>query len=141
MASNDMTDPVVVEADQRAERAKASLRSRFARLERKVGDVRERIDLPAQIRKHPLPAAGIALALGALVGSRVGSRDHAAGGGRSAGGVFAAGLAALGLRLAREFVLAQVGRAARQWWIEHGGDAADLDDPDQHGHGRPFAPP
>jgi hypothetical protein len=128
MVSNDLSDPVVVEADRRAERARASLRSRFAELEHRFGDVRERLDVAEHIRHHPWPAVGIALALGALAGGRGGARSAvAATTERSLGGAALAGLAAIGLRVAREIVLTQLARGARQWIEERGGSAEPID--------------
>ena len=129
--ANHTTDPVVVEADQRAERAKASLRARFAVLERRLGDVRDQIDLPAQIRRHPLPAVGIAFAFGALVGGRGrGATHHGAASPfataiirrpRTLGGTALTVLSALGMSLVRELVLDALGRAAQRWSLpQHG---------------------
>ena len=115
MANHDLPDPAIVEADRRVERAKASLRARFASLEQRLGDVRDRIDLPAQIRRHPLPAVGIAFALGALAGrrgARIASRVAAE---RSIGATALGALGALGLRVVRELVILQLTRAARHW--------------------------
>ncbi|HEX8115094.1 MAG TPA: hypothetical protein VF516_45510 [Kofleriaceae bacterium] len=128
MASNT-TDPVVVEADRRVEQAKASLRARFAVLERRLGDVRDRIDLPEQIRRHPLPAVGIAFALGALVGGR-GHRPagHAAPAPlafearpRTLGSMALAVLSGLTFQLLRELAIGRLRRVAEQWWGEQGG--------------------
>jgi hypothetical protein len=132
MASHhSMVDPVLAEADRRVERAKASLRARFGHLERRLGDVRDRVDVPAQIRRHPWPAVGIALAVGALAGRRRESSasmalaaaplaSGIAAGGRSLSRVALGALGALGLRVARELVIIQLSRVARRWWDEHG---------------------
>jgi hypothetical protein len=135
MASNP-TDPVVVEADRRVERAKASLRARMAVLERRLGDVRDRIDLPEQIRRHPLPAIGIAFALGALVGGR-GRRTAArlappaapplAPRPRTFGGAALAIASALGFQLLRELAVGQLMRTAERLWREQGGPFAEHD--------------
>jgi hypothetical protein len=127
MAISDNPDPVVVEADERVERAKASLRARIAVIERRFGDVRKRLDVPEQVRRHPWPAIGISLALGALVGVRGergggGAVTRAPSGGHTLGSLAMAGLTAIGLRVARELIVAQIGRAARQWWLDHGDD-------------------
>lgn len=134
--ANNPTDPAVEEADRRAERAKASLRARFAVLERRLGDVRDRIDLPEQIRRHPLPAVGIAFAFGAFVGSR---RRRAAGHAaspaapalahkpRTLGGTALTLLSALGLPLLRELAIAQLKRTAAHWWSERGGSHPEYD--------------
>ena len=118
MANHDVPDPAVVEADGRAERAKASLRARFTTLEQRFADVRERVDVQAQIRRHPLPAIGIAFALGALAGRR-GARVASEATGRSLGGTVMAALGALALRIAREVAIAQLGRTARRWTDEY----------------------
>ena len=126
MAISDNPDSVVVEADERVERAKASLRARIAVIERRFGDVRKRLDVPEQVRRHPWPAIGISLALGALVGVRGerggGAVTRAPSGGHTLGSLAMAGLTAIGLRVARELIVAQIGRAARQWWLDHGDD-------------------
>jgi hypothetical protein len=140
MASNT-TDSVVAEADRRVERAKASLRARIAVLERRLGDVRDRIDLPEQIRRHPLPAVGIAFAFGALVGGR-GRRPTGRAASpaapalarkpRTLGGTALALLSALGLQLLRELALRQLRRTAERWWSEHGGSLDDHDPARDH---------
>lgn len=113
MANHDY-DPVIAEAGRRSDRAKASLRARLATLEHRIGDVRDRFDIPEQIRRHPLPAVGIALAFGALAGFGSSRRaSHVAG--RSFGATAVAALGALGLRIVREIAISQLSRAARQW--------------------------
>jgi hypothetical protein len=121
MSTNDLDDPAR-EADQRAERAKASLMARLEQLKQRFADVKHQVDVRAQIAKHPLPAVGIAFALGVLAGlpgSRTPSPESTAG--RSLTGAAVAGLAAVGLRLLREVALSQLGSVAKQWWIEHTG--------------------
>jgi hypothetical protein len=128
MASNT-TDPVVVEADRRVEQAKASLRARIAVLERRLGDVRDRIDLPEQVRRHPLPAVGIAFALGALVGGRGRAAGRAtppaapalAPRPRTLGSMARAVVSGLAFELLRELAIGRLRRAAERWWSEHGG--------------------
>ena len=126
-----MVDPVLAEADRRVERAKASLRARLGHLERRLGDVRDRVDVPAQIRRHPWPAVGIAFALGALAGGRRESSASMAlvaaplasgvdAGGRSLGRAALGVLGTLGFRVARELVIIRLSRIARRWWDEHG---------------------
>jgi len=128
MANHDY-DPVIADADRRVERAKASLRSRLATLEDRLGDVRERLDVAEQIRRHPLPAVGIALALGALAGRRGASSGSAIIVQRSFGGTAMGILGAIALRIVREIAIMQLGRVARQWAEapgeadEFGGDA------------------
>lgn len=117
MPSSDLTDPTVAEADRRVERAKASLRSRFEQLEHRFIGVRDRLDVPEHIRRHPWPAVGIALALGVLAGrggraarsiALVASEPVR---GRSGLGIFGK----LAVRVVKELVIAQVGLAARRW--------------------------
>lgn len=125
MPISDTTDPVVAEADRRVERAKASLRSRFHLLERKLGDVRDRLDVPEQIRRHPWPAVGIGLAIGALAGWRTRRTSAVVPTPRSFTGLAVSALGALGVQIVRELVVAQLGRSAKRWWIEHGGRFPD----------------
>jgi hypothetical protein len=124
--SDTSTDPVVADADRRVERAKASLRSRLHLLERKLSDVRDRIDVAEQIRRNPWAAVGISLALGALAGwrsspplARTSSPPLArASTQRSLGGLAVSALGALGAQIVRELVFAQLGRRATRWWNE-----------------------
>lgn len=133
MASNT-TDPVVVEADRRVEQAKASLRARIADLERRLGDVRDRIDLPEQVRRHPLPAVGIAFALGALVGGRGRAAGRAAPPAtpafaprpRTLRSMALTVVSGLAFELVRELAIGRLRRVAEHWWSEHGGE---LDEP------------
>jgi hypothetical protein len=137
MASNT-TDPVVVEADRRVEQAKASLRARMAVLERRLGDVRDRIDLPAQIRRHPLPAVGIAFALGALVGARGRAAGRAAPPAapvlgarpRTLGSMALTIVSGLAFQLLRELAIGQLRRTAERYWSEPDGS---LDEPGSYG--------
>ena len=137
MASNT-TDPVVVEADRRVEQAKASLRARMAVLERRLGDVRDRIDLPAQIRRHPLPAVGIAFALGALVGARGRAAGRAAPAAapvlvarpRTFGSMAMAIVSGLAFQLLRELAIGHLRRTAERYWNESDGS---LDEPGSYG--------
>ena len=125
MPSNDFADPTVQEADQRAERAKASLLSRVEILKDKLMDVRQRLDLRAQITKHPLPAVGIAFVLGGIAGRR---RTSPAAPGeparRSLTSAAFSALATFGLRIIRDAALVQLSHAAQQWWAEHGDEQA-----------------
>lgn len=133
MASNT-TDPVVVEADRRVEQAKASLRARIADLERRLGDVRDRIDLPEQVRRHPLPAVGIAFALGALVGGRGRAAGRAAPPAtpafaprpRTLKSMALTVVSGLAFELVRELAIGRLRRVAERLWSEHGGE---LDEP------------
>ena len=119
MPTNDVVDPSVQEADQRAARAKESLLSRVEMLKQRFTDAKHRMSPKEQIAKYPIPAVGAAFALGVIAG-RGRSRSAASGGeaGRSLGGVVVAGLAALVVRVVREAVLAQLAHAAHNWWAE-----------------------
>jgi hypothetical protein len=124
MSIHDSVDLTVEEADRRVERAKASLLSRVELLKHKIAGAKERFDLPAQIARYPLPAVGVAFALGVAAGLRRGSvamtvptalepsarpwRDAAL-----------SALGALGLRLIRDIALVKLSQVARQWWVEH----------------------
>lgn len=127
MASNDL-DPSIVDADRRIERAKAQLRSRLAMLEHRFEEVRDRIDVVEQIRRHPMPAIGIGLALGALLGYRSARAAAGIAPARSIGTAVLAALGAVGMRIARDVALGQLSRAARRWWSEHGGPLEDDDE-------------
>ncbi len=118
MATDDNTDPTVLEADRRAERAKASLLSRVELLKHRFSEAKHQIDPQTQIIKHPLSAVGVAFALGVIAGLRrsppasPGSTQH------SLTGAALSGVAALGLHIVRELAVAQLGRVAKQWWSE-----------------------
>jgi hypothetical protein len=125
MATNEPAEPTVEEADRRAERAKASLLARVEVLKHKLSDAKLKVDVRSQIVKHPLPAAGIAFALGMLAGLR---RTHTAGPTGTAtshpvASAVAAGIAALGLRVVRELALGQLGKMAKEWLDQPGSDA------------------
>lgn len=129
MTTHDTVDPTVEEADRRAERAKASLLSRVELLKHKLSDARDKLDVPAQIVRHPLPAVGIAFALGmAAALRRSGSARPAESGGSVRSAAFTA-VTAFGLHLVREVALGQLGLLARRWWIdarrESAGDSGD----------------
>lgn len=118
MPTNDLVDPAE-EAGQRAERAKASLMARVELLKHKLEDAKDKLDLPAHIANHALPAVAIAFALGVAAGLRRGGPEpsSAAGGTVMRGAVWST-LAAFGLRAVRELALAQLGRIVRSWWDE-----------------------
>ncbi|HEX7841506.1 MAG TPA: hypothetical protein VF469_28740 [Kofleriaceae bacterium] len=120
---SDITNPLLAEAD----RAREDLRSRVDQLRRKLDDVRDRIariDLSEQIHRHPWPAVGIAFALGALAGRGV-RRPPRAVPERSFGRTALGALGAVALHVLRELALARLGRSARHWWSEHGGEPLD----------------
>jgi ElaB/YqjD/DUF883 family membrane-anchored ribosome-binding protein len=117
MPANDTQDSAAAEAERRVERAKASLLSRVDALKHKFGDARAQINLPAQIAKYPIPAIGVAFALGAfaaLGGSRRSASQSS--GEHSLTRAALATLAAFGLRIARELAIGQLGNVAKQWW-------------------------
>src|ERR1041384_1579703 len=120
--TNDTADQTIEEADRRVEGAKASLVSRVELLKHKVSDARHRFDVPAQITRNPLPAVGIAFALGAVVGfRRTAKLLPAPGGDRSLGSAAFAAFAAVALHVVREVAITQLGAVARQWWTEVAG--------------------
>jgi hypothetical protein len=134
MSIHDSVAPTVEEADRRVERAKASLLSRVELLKHKIADAKERLDLPAQIARYPLPAVGVAFALGVAAGLRRGrastmtAPDLLAPNARPLRDAALTALSALALRVVRDIALAKVGQVARQWWItheEHRSDAAN----------------
>jgi hypothetical protein len=131
MPTTDGADPTIEEADRRVERAKASLLSRVELLKHKITDAKDRLDLPAQIARYPLPAVGVAFALGVAAG--LGRRSAVPGsiaspseapGARSLRSAAFTALAAIGLRLVREVALGKLSQVARQWWFEHEGASA-----------------
>ena len=116
MPTNDFVDPTVQEAEQRVERAKASLSSRVEALKDKLIDVRDKLDLPGQIANHPLPSVGIAFVLGMIAGRL----RTAAPPPRSLTSAAVSALAAFGLRLVRDAALVQLSHTAQEWWARHG---------------------
>lgn len=124
MSIHESTESAAAEADRRAQRAKASLLSRFDELKHKLGDARSNLGVRQQIAQHPLPAVAIAFALGALAGSRREGPAVPERRGRSLGGAAMWALGALGLRILREIALGQLGDMARQWWLERYGEPA-----------------
>lgn len=135
---SDLTDSLLADAD----RARADLRLRIDQLKdqlkRKLDDARHRIDLPGQIQRHPWPAVGVAFALGALAGSGA-RRAPSAPAARSVGGAALGAVLDLALHVLRELALAQLGRTARRWWSEHGGEP--LEDPAYRADAPPFSEP
>lgn len=116
MPTHELPDLAAQEAEHRVERAKASLRSRVELLAHKFADVKHDLDLRAQIAKHPLPAVGIACALGVAAALRHRRTATLPGvPGRALTTTLLAGVAAVGLRIVRELALHELGRAAKQW--------------------------
>jgi len=108
-------DPSVQEADERATRAKESLLSRVEQLKHRFTEAKHRFDPQELIARHPIPAVGLAFALGVIAG--LGRSRSVPGEARSSlTGAALAGLATVGLRIVREAAMAQVGRAAHDWW-------------------------
>jgi hypothetical protein len=136
---SDITDPLLADADL----ARDDLRSRIDQLRHKLDDVRDRIariDLSEQIHRHPWPAVGIAFALGALAGRGIRRAPRAAPE-RTFSRTAVGAVGAIGLHVLRELVLAQLGRTARRWWGEHGGEPFDDVHPAYRADPRPFAEP
>lgn len=135
---SDITDPLLADRG-----ATDDLRSRIDLLRRKLDGVRDRIrriDLSGQIHRHPWPAVGIAFALGALAGSSA-RRASRAISERPFGSTALGALGTLALHAVRELALAQLGHAARRWWIEHGGEPLDDVHPAHRTGARPFPQP
>jgi hypothetical protein len=103
--------------ERQIEEARAHLVAHLSELNRRFRAARAQLDLPAHIAAHPLAAVGAAFAVGALLGLRRSSKrrkgQDAEGG---LGKAVAAGIAALGLRLAKELVMRGATEAARGWW-------------------------
>ena len=115
MPTDDVVDPSVQEADQRAARAKQSLMARMEMLKQRFTDAKHRFSPQEQIARYPIHAVGAAFALGVIAG--LGRRRPAASeAGRSLGGAAVAGLAAVALRVVREAALTQLAHAAQNWW-------------------------
>ena len=115
MPTNDDVDPSVQEADRRAERAKESLLSRVELLKQRFTDAKHRFNPQEQIARYPLPAVGVAFALGAIAG--LGHRRATSGEATSSlMGAAVAGLATVALRIVREIAMTQLGNAAHDWW-------------------------
>src|SRR5262245_54312101 len=129
-------DPSVQEADERATRAKESLLSRVEQLKQRFTEARHRFDPQEQIARHPIPAVGLAFALGVIAGL---GRPRAAGPGEARSslvGAALAGLATVALRIVREAAMAQLGRSAHDWW-----SAREAAERARSGSGMPDAEP
>lgn len=104
------TDP-----ERQIEQARASLMAHLGELRRRFKSTREQLDVRARIAAHPLPAVGVAFALGALLGMRGGGKRREAGE-AGLGRLVLAALGALGVRLAKELATRRAADAARAWW-------------------------
>lgn len=113
-------DQVAVEdADRRAEKAKASLRSRLHELERRYEDAKDKLDLGARIAQHPRAAVGIALGAGLLLGLIGGGRRSApASDGKSIGGTVVAALGALAINALKDAAMREGAEMAKGWWAD-----------------------
>jgi len=115
MPTDDVVDPSVQEADQRAARAKQSLLARMEMLKQRYTDAKHRFSPREQIAHYPIQAVGAAFALGVIAGLG-GSRRAMPGEARSSLTRAAfAGLAAVALRVVREAALTHVAQAAHNW--------------------------
>jgi hypothetical protein len=125
MPTEDVVDPSVQEADQRATRAKQSLLARMEMLKQRYADAKHRFSPQEQIARYPIQAVGAAFALGVIAGLRRGGSRAVAGEARSSiAGAALAGLAAVALRVVREAALTQLAHAAQNWWSEQEGQSA-----------------
>jgi hypothetical protein len=107
------TDP-----DRHIEDARASLVAHLGELGRRFRAAREQLDVPAHITAHPLAAVGAALALGALLGFRGGSKRKHDDESRSLGRAALAGLVALGVRAAKDVAMRRFTDVAQEWWMQ-----------------------
>ncbi len=112
-------EPVVRDADERAERAKDSLTERIDELSRRFRGAKNMMNVEAQIVEHPWPAVGVALALGALAGM-AGSGQNTPAPERSLGGAVIAGVGAVALRLLKSYAFSKLADAAKGWADERG---------------------
>jgi hypothetical protein len=112
-----MEDSMVdTRADHRIEDVKRSFVEHVQELERRFKDARTRFDPRTQIAAHPLAAAGIAFALGALLGAlgrRSASPDAPAK--RGIGGMVTGALGALAMSAIRSYAMSQISGAAEDW--------------------------
>jgi uncharacterized membrane protein YdfJ with MMPL/SSD domain len=125
MARSDFTDRILADAGRHAEDA---VRARAEQLKHKLDDARAWIDLSGQVRRHPWPALGLALAAGALAGLGAGRRAQARAR-RTLGSTAMAMLGTIALHAVRELAIAQLGSTAKRWWLDHRDGDDNLDDP------------
>lgn len=116
------TDP-----DRHIEDARASLVAHLGELGRRfrtaraqLDAARARLEVPSQrIAANPLPAVGIALAAGALLGGlRGGSRHRDSAPERGLVRAAFAGLLALGFRAAKDLAMRRFADVAQDWWTQ-----------------------
>jgi ElaB/YqjD/DUF883 family membrane-anchored ribosome-binding protein len=114
-APEDHAPDTIAEADERVERAKESLSSRIDELGRRYRTAKNMGNISDKIAKHPWPAVGIAVALGAFAGiaSHVARPDE--NGERKLRHTLIAGAGALLLRLAKSYALGQLSDTAKSW--------------------------
>ncbi len=105
------TDP-----ERQIEQARASLVAHLGELRRRFKSTREQLDVRAKISAHPLPAVGVAFALGALLGLMRGGGRKREPGEAGLGRAVLAALGALGVRLAKELATRRAADAAHAWW-------------------------
>jgi len=137
---SDITDPLLADAGC----ARNDMRSRIDLLRRKLDAARDRIariDLSAQIHRHPWPAVGFAFALGALAGRRARRGSPRATPERLFGSTALGAASALALHVLRELAIAQLGRTARRWWSAYGDPSLDDVPPAYRADTRPFPEP
>ncbi len=105
----------VADADERVERAKESLSSRIDELGRRYRTAKNMGNISEKIAKHPWPAVGIAVALGAFAGlaNHLGHVED--NGERKLRHTLMAGAGALLLRLAKSYALGQLSDSAKSW--------------------------
>lgn len=109
-------DPKVQEADRRIDQAKESLKTRVDELGRRFKDMKNKVDIEAQIVAHPLPAVGIALVLGAMVGYRRRSSQTEQAKRAGISGAIIGGVSALVMRMLKDAALGQLSGAAKTWF-------------------------
>lgn len=102
-------------ADERVERAKASLSSRIDELGRRYKSAKNMGNIAERITKHPWPAVGVALALGAFAGLASHLGKPGENGEHKFRHTVIAGAGALLLRLAKSYAMGELGDTAKSW--------------------------
>ena len=105
--------------DHQIDEARDRLVAHIEELGRRFHDIKEKLDLRAQIVAHPRIAVGIALAAGALLALPRHRKVAEAEAKRSIGGAAAAMLGSLALGLIKNVALHQLSGSAKAWWDEH----------------------